>query len=302
MKSQRSAYLFAGLTVLFWSTMSSAFKLSLNHIAVETLLLWSVFFALVSLLISSLVLSKTHLIKQMKLRDYGMSALMGLINPFLYYLVLFRAYDLLQAQEAGMLNYAWPVVLVLLSALLLGQRIGWNGYAGILISFFGLMVISTKGKLLSLTFSSPLGTGLAIASAFLWAFYWILNMKDRRESVPKLLMNMLFGMVYIIVYMALTGTLIIPDWKGMAGAAYIGAFEMGITFIFWLTALNHAENTAKVSNLIFLSPFMALFFIRIFVGEAILPSTIAGLILIIAGILLQQLKTKKFPNKLLKTE
>ena len=34
---------------------------------------------------------------------------MGLFNPFLYYLVLFKAYDLLEAQEAGTLNYIWPI-------------------------------------------------------------------------------------------------------------------------------------------------------------------------------------------------
>lgn len=291
-KSQQKAYFFAGLTVLFWSTMSSAFKLSLNHISVELLLMWSVLFAVLALLLTSVILGKTHLLKQMRSRDYFMSALMGLINPFSYYLVLFWAYDLLQAQEAGMLNYAWPVVLVLLSATILKQQIGWNGYAGILISFFGLLVISTKGNVLSLSFSHPLGTILAIASAFLWAFYWILNMKDPRESVPKLFMNMVFGLFYILLYNALNGQLQIPVWQGLAGAMYIGAFEMGITFVFWLSALKHAENTARVSNLIFLSPFMALFFIRIFVGEAILPSTIAGLILIIAGILLQQIKKK----------
>lgn len=282
--------------------MSSAFKLSLNHMRVEMLLLWSALFAVLALLITAIVLGKTHLLRQMRARDYLMSALMGFINPFSYYLVLFWAYDLLQAQEAGILNYAWPVVLVLLSALLLGQRIGWNGYAGILISFSGLLVISTKGNLLTLSFSNPLGVTLAVGSTFLWAFYWILNMKDSRESVPKLLTNMLFGLSYILIYNTIKGQLHIPDWQGLTGAVYIGTFEMGITFVFWLTALKHAENTAKVSNLIFLSPFMALFFIRIFVGEAILPSTIAGLVLIIAGILLQQIRKKSIetninPNK-----
>jgi drug/metabolite transporter (DMT)-like permease len=68
---------------------------------------------------------------------------------------------------------------------------------------------------------------------------------------------------------------------------------MGFTFVIWMKALQYAENTAKVSNLIFLSPFIALFFIHFLVGETIAISTIFGLALIIAGIMLQQKKTKK---------
>ncbi len=300
MKNQRKAYFFALATVLFWSTMSSAFKLSLNHISVESLLFWAIVFAVIVLGISLFVMNKQKELRTLSLPNIMHSALMGLINPFLYYLVLFEAYNLLQAQEAGVLNYAWPVVLVILSVPFLGQKIGVKGFAGVFISFSGLLVISTKGDILSLSFSNPLGVGLAIGSAFLWASYWILNMKDKRESISKLFVNMLFGLAYITVYMLFTSSIQLPSAAGLIGALYIGTFEMGITFVLWLTALKYAENTAKVSNLIFLSPFVALLFIRVFVGEMILISTLFGLLLIIAGILLQQLNLKPLKLKLLK--
>jgi drug/metabolite transporter (DMT)-like permease len=55
---------------------------------------------------------------------------------------------------------------------------------------------------------------------------------------------------------------------------------MGITFVLWLSALKYSENTAKVGNLIFISPFVSLVFIHFLVGEDILPSTFVGLVLI----------------------
>ena len=55
---------------------------------------------------------------------------------------------------------------------------------------------------------------------------------------------------------------------------------MSITFVIWLMALKYSENTAKVSNLIFLSPFIALIFISITVGETIRIATLIGLVLI----------------------
>ena len=63
---------------------------------------------------------------------------------------------------------------------------------------------------------------------------------------------------------------------------------MGITFVLWLKALKFSATTAKVSNLIYLSPFLSLVFIRFIVGETILLSTLTGLVFIVGGILLQQ--------------
>ena len=75
---------------------------------------------------------------------------------------------------------------------------------------------------------------------------------------------------------------------GLAGVVYVGFFEMGLTFIVWSKALELSSTTAKVSNLIYLSPFISLIFIRTIVGEEILPSTVIGLVLIVGGILLQR--------------
>jgi drug/metabolite transporter (DMT)-like permease len=73
----------------------------------------------------------------------------------------------------------------------------------------------------------------------------------------------------------------------------VGIFEMGITFVLWLSALKLSESTAKVGNLIFMSPFLSLVFIHFLVGEDILASTFIGLVLIISGLLMQQLKGKR---------
>ena len=292
MKNQSKATLFALLTVLFWSTMSSAFKLSLGYFSFETLLLWAVIFGWTGLL--GLLIYKGRLKELIPKdnKDLLRSALLGLLNPFAYYLVLFKAYELLQAQEAGVLNYSWPVILTLLSVPLLGQKIGLKSIVAILISFVGLWIISTKGAIFSLQFHSPVGVGLALSSAFIWALYWIINMHDKRSAIPKISLNMSFGLIYILTYSLLIGNWNTLNINGLIGAAYIGLFEMGFTFVLWMMALNLSENTAKMSNLIFLSPFMALFFIRIFVGEEIHASTIAGLIFILGGIVLQQTKLK----------
>ncbi|MDY0344846.1 MAG: DMT family transporter [Lentimicrobium sp.] len=287
MKTDKKSILLALLAVLFWSTIGSAFKLTLDFLNYTQILLFASFVAVVFLGSMLLINGRWAGLKQLTLKEVGLSAVMGLLNPFAYYLILLKAYSLLQAQEAVALNYIWPMILVLLSIPVLKQRITLLNIFALIISFFGTLVIATGGRLSTLTFTNPLGTGLALVSALFWASYWLLNMKDKRETTEKLFLNFGFGFFYALIYTIVTKQWIWPGFEGSLGVIYIGLFEMGITFVIWLKALKYAENTAKVSNLVYLSPFISLFFVNIFVGEKILWSTIAGLSLIIGGILLQ---------------
>jgi drug/metabolite transporter (DMT)-like permease len=286
-KDQKKAYLFALSAIACWSTVGSAFKLSLRELAPVPLLIYASFSACVVLLIILMVQGKLSLLRRMTGLQLMKSALLGLLNPFLYYVVLLKAYDLLPAQEAGTLNYIWPLVLVLLSIPLLKQRIGAMSLLAILISFTGILVISTHGRVLDFQLSNPAGVALAVGSAVFWSLYWIWSVNDPRDAVAKLFVNFCFGFLFALVYGVSTGQVVVPSYAGMAGALYIGLFEMGLTFVLWLLALKYSSTTARVSNLIYLSPFLSLIIIHFAVGEKILLSTVAGLILIILGIILQ---------------
>ncbi len=291
---QQKAYLLAIVAVLFWSTMSSAFKITLRYIPFDQLLLWSSLFGFIVLFTINQLSIHRLKIAALNKRAILSSALMGFFNPFLYYLILIKAYELLEAQIAGTLNYFWPIALVLLSIPFLKQKISSFSILAIFISFVGIVVISTKGDFTNFKASDPLGVILAVGSAFLWAVYWILNMKDQREETAKITLNLFFGVIYIIIYLLISGIKIsLPGTYALIGTVYIGMFEMSITFVIWLRALNYSSDTAKVSNLIYLSPFLALFIINLTVEERIHTSTVIGLGFIIAGIILQQLMGRK---------
>jgi len=289
MTNQNKAYLLALLAVLFWSTMSSAFKLTLQYIEFDRLLLWSSLFGAIVLLIINQIGKTPFRFKNLSGKDYLSSAIMGFFNPFLYYLVLFKAYELLEAQIAGTLNYTWPLTLVIMSAIFLKQKIRLLSYVAILISFIGIVIISTKGSLTSFNDSNITGVILAVVSSVFWASYWIMNIKDKREETGKIMLNMLFGFAFILIYLLITSrSIALPKGYALLGTVYIGLFEMSITFVIWLLALKNSMNTAKVSNLIFLSPFFALIFIRFTVHETIHLATIIGLVFIVGGIMFQR--------------
>jgi drug/metabolite transporter (DMT)-like permease len=288
MTQQTKAYLFAVAVVLIWSTVASAFKITLRFIDYQNLVFYSVAVSLLTLLVILLVQKKQMLLVRCTAYNYAHSALLGLLNPFVYYLVLFRAYSLLPAQEAQPLNQTWAIIIAVLSIIILRQKISAKSIGAIVISFVGVVIISTRGNILQLRLTNVTGVLLAVGSAFIWALYWIYNLKDKRDDVVKLFLNFVFGFVFIALYVLITGQLRIPEARGAIGSAYVGIFEMGITFTLWLTALRLSTTTAQVSNIIYLVPFFSLVVIRLSVGEQIYTSTIMGLVFIVAGILLQR--------------
>ncbi|MGM0423563.1 MAG: DMT family transporter [Thermodesulfobacteriota bacterium] len=288
MQNQTQATLLALCTVLIWSTVASAFKLTLRQANVTQLLFFS---ALTSVLVLGLILvlqGQGKALKHCTARDVFYSALLGLLNPFAYYFVLLQAYDLLPAQEAQPLNYTWAITLSLLAVPLLGQQLRKMDLLALLISYAGVYVISTRGDIWGLEFSNPWGVALALGSTVIWALYWILNTRDPLPAACRLFLNFAWGSLFVGLVLVFSPGPVLPPSLGLLGAAYIGLFEMGITFVLWSTALKLSSSAARVSIFIYLSPFLSLFFIRFLVGEEILPSTLPGLVLIVSGIMIQQ--------------
>ncbi|MFH1335238.1 MAG: DMT family transporter [Candidatus Zixiibacteriota bacterium] len=294
MEQQKQAYVYAITAVMLWSTVASAFKISLRYLDYLQLLFLASFVSLLVLFIILSVQNKLHYLFRHSAKDYLRSALLGFLNPFLYYIVLFKAYSLLPAQEAQPLNYTWSITLALFSIPLLKQRIGYVSILALIISYLGVFIISTRGNILGFKFSNPYGVILALGSAVIWALFWIYNVRDKRDEVTKLFLNFSFGFIFIFIAMVLSSRMrIIPPLVGIAGGIYVGLFEMGITFVLWLKALKLSKTTAQVSNLIYLSPFVSLVLIRFVVGERILLSTIVGLVFIVTGIIIQQYDSRR---------
>lgn len=296
MNIQTKSNLFAFSAVLFWSTVATAFKLTLEGMNYAQLLFFSSFFSTVILFFFAKKESGANLKILFGKKALIKSAALGLINPFFYYLVLFKAYSLLPAQEAQPLNYTWPIAISIFSVIFLDQKLTLKTIAGLLLAFFGVAVIATRGNLLSLEFHSLFGVILAAGSSIIWAAFWILNLKDDRESGIKLFGAFFAGTIFTAVYILLFDSFKLDDYTYISGAAYIGFFEMGITFFLWMKALQLSDNKAKTSTLAYLSPFISLVFIALILRETLLFSSIIGLVLIVGGILIQRIGKKTLPQ------
>lgn len=289
MNTSNKSVLYASVAVLSWSTVATAFKTALKFLTHFEMLIVA---SITSLLIFAVVLTfqrKWRLVFSLPGKEWLFFAGLGLLNPVAYYLVLFKAYDLLPAQVAQPINYAWPIVLLVMLALFAGRPIPKKKYIGMFLSLSGVACISLGGGNSGDMSLSVSGLMLAAFSAVLWASYWMVSnlRKSRTEGMVSLFATFLFGSVYLVVGALFTGVNL-DSMPGVLSGMYVGAFEMGIPFIFFGMAMRITPNPALVNQLCYLSPFMSLFFISVILGEQIVMTTYIGLILIVSGIVFNQ--------------
>ncbi|OOF29711.1 DMT family transporter [Salinivibrio proteolyticus] len=293
MHDERKALIFALSAVLLWSTVATAFKITLRYMSPIQMLAAASVVSVVILLAIATLQGKLGAIWPTFRARPGYYLVLGLVNPLVYYLVLFKAYDLLPASLAQPLNYSWAITLTLMAALFLGQTIRRQDWIAAALGYFGVVIIATKGQLFSLQFDSPLGIGLALLSTLLWAGYWILNTKNAADPVVGILLSFVLSLPISLTLAGLTASWQGIPWQGWLAVSYVGLFEMGVTFMLWLSAMKYTQNTSRISNLIFISPFISLLLLATIIGETIHLSTLIGLMCIVVGLLIQQRTGKR---------
>ncbi len=288
MKTSLRPVILGAVAVLSWSTVAAAFKVALSLMTTYEMLFVACAAALLVFTVWMTVTRSWHELKKLTPALWARFALLGLVAPVTYYLVLFTAYDYLPAQMAQPLNYAWPILLAVLLAIINHKPIPAVKYLGMAVSLAGVAVISLGGNSIEGSVSG-LGIVLAIGSALLWSVYWLINdsLKDAVDEGAALFLTFLFGMIYL-----LAGCVFNPlshlSMEAILSGAYIGAFEMGVPFICFGMAIRTTDNPALINQMCYLSPFLSLFFISLILGETIVPTTYIGLCLIVGGLVYNQ--------------
>ena len=285
MTCNAKALCFALATVLSWSTVSTAFKLALRSLSpmqMTAVAMGTAFLALLPFLAAE---AKAHAGRGPVFtpRRTGLSVLAGLVI-FLYYLVLFHGYDHLPAQVAQPVNYTWSIMLAILLSLVRRTPLRARQILWMCVAWAGTAVIALGGRGIGPV--EPLGVGLIVLSTVLFAVYWVVSDVNDMPSLPAML-------ICFTVACLLAGGCCLALGEGLPApqacpwAVYLGFFELSLPFLCWREALRLTERVALMATLPLSTPFLALVWIHLVLGEPILATTVAGLALIVAGTFLQ---------------
>lgn len=235
---------------------------------------------------------KMHVLQTYTVSDYGKIGVLGFLGTYLYYVLLYAALALTSASEGFILAYTWPMLVIILAFPLLRERLTVKKICSILISFFGIVVIVTHGSIFALSFTSLQGDMLALGGAGVFALFSVLGKKYQYDQVVSVFIYFVTALVFITPTLFLFSSLKMPSFHVWLWLLLNGFLVNGVSYIFWFKALEYGD-TSVISNALYLTPFLSLVYIALFLGEKILVSSIVGLVIIVAGIILQSVNLRQ---------
>jgi drug/metabolite transporter (DMT)-like permease len=218
----------------------------------------------------------------------------GVGGIFGYHALLFIAFRLAPAVEVNLINYLWPLLIVLLSPLFLsGFRLGPRHIAGALLGLAGASLIASGGRL-GLDAANLPGYLLAAAAALAWACYSL--MTKRLPPFPTgavggfCLVSGLFSLGLYCLELALGGSGAAGIASGLSALTgldwlflvLLGLGPMGGAFYAWDAALKRGDPRV-IGALSYLTPLLSTLNLVLLGGKSLTPLAMAAMALIVAG-------------------
>lgn len=290
----KKEYLLAIYTIFCWGTLPTVIKLTLTGIHNMQVLFISSLIATICLLIYLFASRKINLFKASPKTDLLQLIGLGFLGNFLYSAFYYASIRTLPSTDACIINYLWPIIATICASFILHEKIGLKGWLAILLSFAGVVIISTKGTSLHLT--EVQGILLGIAGA---VCYGIFNVLNKRKGFNQYLCT--------TVYFAVTtfcseiiffknehfSSMSIRTWSGII---WLGVFIDALAILAWGLALQKTD-IGFLSNFAYTTPVVAMFLSFICLGEPVKLYAICGMLLILGGCILQLLLKRNRSTK-----
>lgn len=287
----KKSYFFAGVSILFWSTFATISKLMLGSFNNFQVLCINSLLAAAALLVINIVTKKYKILKNYRLKDYVIMALIGLPGTFFYYVFYYAGADILtSASQAFIINYMWPIMSVVFACIILKEKLTIRKIAAIIMSFVGVVVVA-GGDIMNFSNDTLKGVCLCFSGAVMYGLFTALNKKMKYETSIAMMINFFVSFLLTGCIIVIRGEFFTFNILQFAGFLWGGVFSMGIANTTWILALSGA-NTAKISNLAYITPFLSLIWTSLILKDAISLYSVIGLVIIVGGILIQ-LKDKK---------
>lgn len=280
----KKEYWLAAYTIFCWGTLPAVTKLTLTSISNMQVLFASSVIAAICLYLYLLFSGRIKLFRSLSRADLWQLIGLGFLGNFLYSAFYYASLRVLPSADACTINYLWPMIATACAAIILHEKIKAAEWLAILLSFSGVVIISTKGS--SLMMQNVQGVLLCVAGAVCYSIFNVLN---KKKGMDQLLCTALY---FTVTAICSTPFLFVgEDIAPMSGATWAGMLWLGIfidalAIFAWGAALQMSE-VGILSNLAYLTPVVAMIVSYLTLGEPIEGYAVIGMLLVLGGCLLQ---------------
>lgn len=293
----KKSYIYAATAIALWSTMATASKLLLGEMDSYKVLCVSTLYATVAMFLINLCSKKWEIMKGYRLKDYLKMGAIGLPGVFLYYALYYAGAARMPASQAFIINYLWPIMSIVFACIVLKEKITGRIILAVMLSFLGVFTVA-GGDLIRFRADTVVGMLCCFGAAVCYGFYTAINKKSSYDKQVSMTVAVFVAcLLSLVIVLARGGDLRIKLVQ-LPGILWNGVATMALANLAWALALSEG-NTAKVSNLAYITPFLSLVWTFFILKEPIEPMSILGLCMIVLGIFIQLRagKSKKMPDR-----
>ena len=288
----KKEYLYAGASIFLWSTTATVTKLLLGSLNSMQITLISSLLSTVFLLVVNIAKGTIRELKSFKLKDFAYTFLLGTIGIFIYHLCLYIGIDRMEASQAFIINYLWPIMTVVFACIILKEKMTPRKALAIALSFIGVVVVTSNGSLLSISADTLRGAVYCVIAAVAYGLFSVLNKQTRYNKSLSMLIYYFASFAVSFVWVLVTRSVPVIEPSQMGGILWNGILTTAVAYTSWALALEHGD-TAKISNLAYITPFLSLVWTTLILKEEFKPWSLVGLAIIVAGIFIQMKDKKK---------
>lgn len=287
--------------VVIWGASFIATKIALEEIAPLTIIFLRLILASILLFILAVYSKKSFAID---LKNHGEIFILALIAAFHLWIQV-TGMQFTTAANTGWIIGTAPIFMAIVDFVVFRESLSPIRIFGILLAFFGLLMLISKGDFSSIDLLSNQGDFLILASAFTWSIYSAVNKKISLSYSPLLTILFLFLMMAIIISpfsisSAVVQSVISLSAKGWFAILFLGIFCSGVAYVLWAQALKEMDSV-KVGAFLYFEPFVTVFAAWIMLKEKITFTMILSGIMISVGVLLVNFNLHKTFRDLLHT-
>lgn len=209
---------------------------------------------------------------------------LGLSGIFLYNIFFFSALSKLDAGRSSLFVALSPAFTAVVASLLFKDRLGRRGWLGVLVAFFGALIVLSKGNLLSLfsNAKTSFGSGelMMLGTVASWTAYTLIGRKVSTDlsSIATTTYAVLWGLLFLTIVSF--QDLLSMNWSAMTFKIWAALFFMGaaatvLAFVWFLDGVRQIgpSRTAVFNNLV---PVFGVLLASILIDESVLASMVIG--------------------------
>lgn len=285
---QTQGIFYVGLCIFLWSMIPMFAKFSQSRLDHHQYLFYSSVISFLSLFIIALYTKKAHELLRYSGKTYAFLGLLGFLD-FFYYLLLYFGYQKAHGLEVLVMQYTWPIFIVLLSFFILREKCTIHKLIALFLGFLGVMVVITKGDFSSVNLSNVSVIFTVLLGSISFALFSVLSKRVHISLTNAVTIYFFTAIFYAFISMQTFSTWIFPTPKEWIFILINGIFLNGISYLFWIKALQNAD-ASFVAPFIFITPILSAGFLIISFDEPVLPIYCVGLMLVILSGIVNSIK------------